>query len=175
MNADQRTVGGNLLGGAAGQKDWRVPVFVVLWILLSVQCVVDVLARDSGRYAYPTIAMPGFGAGQVDTHRRGRVTERQIQVIDAAGASHAITAGALLAPMPYTSATSTLDRIFDPSANVAPELSPETINYLRRQAEQLNLGAEPVGLRLVWLPEFLDIASLNRTSAGDATVREVRW
>lgn len=153
----------------------RIWIIAALCVFLAIQCAVDVLARHSGRYAYPTVAMPGFGAGQVESGGRGRVTEREIQVIDAQGTLHSVTPDALLSPMPFTSAIATLDRIFAPSSDAAPVLGVEAVEYLKLQTEQLNMNADPVGLRFTWQPEFLDLNSLQRTPAGDATVREVAW
>lgn len=133
------------------------------------------MSRIYGDEAFPAIVMPSFGVRMVGTDNVARVTDRQIQVIDANGTSHSVAPETLLAPMPVASAISTLDRIFEPSAKAGPELPPDTVDYLRRQAEQLHLDSAPVRLRLVWQPENFDVRSMQRTPAGEAKVREVKW
>lgn len=119
--------------------------------------------------------MPGFGAKSVGADGRAKVTARTIEILSADGSNRPVAAEELLAPMPVASAISTLDEIFKPSAPESPLLAGNTIDYLRRQAESLNLPGTAVGLRLSWQPELFNIQSFNRVSSGAATVREVRW
>lgn len=175
MDAQQGAVDVSPRRNNGKQRAWRVWFLVALWIVLIVQGGVDGLSRLSGQDAFPTVAMPGFSASNVGTNGQSRVTERQIYVIDASGTSHSITPAKLLEPMPVASAAATLDRIFKPSAKVAPALATETVQYLRGQAERLTLSTDPVGLRLVWQPELLDTRTLQTRPASEATVREVTW
>lgn len=175
MDKHHDAVGAEQPTGPVTQRNWRVWFVIALWVILVLQGGVDILARTTGSNAFPTIAMPGFGAKNIGADGGARVTDRRIDVIDADGTLHKVTPEGLLAPMPTASAVFTLNRIFDPTADVAPELSAETIEYLKRQSEQLGLDGDPVGLRLVWQPEIFDIRTLQRTPAGEATVREVDW
>lgn len=172
------------------QRTWRVWLILALWIFLLVQGAVVALSRYTGTEAYPMIAMPGFNASDIGANGQARVTERKIEVIDANGGLHSVTATALLAPMPTNPANATLDRIAgqwkkdrrqtqsadsNPRVTLSPALSAETTDYLKRQTEQLALNPRPIGLRIVWQPETLDMRSLQRTPAGEPTVWEVRW
>lgn len=171
---DQDSVGdGKEVQGS--RRTWRVWVVIALWCGLALQGAADIVIRQSGHNAFPTIAMPGFGAKNIGTDGRAKVTARTIDVIGADGTQHAVAPEELLAPMPVASAISTLDEIFEPSAEGAPELSADTVNYLKRQTELLDSPSEAVGLRLVWQPELFDIQSLERVPSGTATVREVKW
>lgn len=162
--------------GTAGQKPtWRVWLIVGVWAFLLVQGATDQISRAHGHGIFPTIAMPGFSAKNVGTDGRARITEREIQVIGADGRLRPVEVDQLMAPLNSSSAVATLDRIFDPKAKGPPEFSPETVDFLRRQTEQLHSGADPVGLRIAWQPTILDIHSLDKTPEGEPTVREVRW
>ncbi|GAA1691018.1 hypothetical protein MMUR_55350 [Mycolicibacterium murale] len=148
---------------------------ISLWVVLLAQGVVDGVARTSGNYAFPTVAMPGFGAGNVSDDGLGRGVKRSIQIIGADGTAFPVSADELLAPMPASSASFTIDRILAPTQNIAPSLPPETVDYLEYQARRLKPGADPVGLLVEWQPETINLATLQQTSSDSPTIREVSW
>ncbi len=155
---------------------WRLWLIVVLWVFLIAQFAVDVHFRSVGRAPYPTITMPAFSAGDVGNDGHARVTTRTIHVIDSDGIDGPVVrADALLAPLQAGPASSTLDRILGPSADLGPEPTPETVQWLKAHTERLGLTPQPAGLRIVWQPVQLNIRTGEWTAAGTATVREVRW
>jgi hypothetical protein len=163
-------------GGGPGRPGaWRVWLIVALWALLVIQLAVHPLSPLAERKPYPTITMPAFGAANVGTDGRARVTERTVEVINRDGTVHTVSAAALLAPLHSGPASLTLDRLLKPSADGAPEPAHETVEWLKSQTTRLALTPDPVGLRVIWQPVTLDIRTLKRTPAGEATVREVRW
>ena len=156
-------------------RTWRVWFIVALWVVLVAQFVVDSLATSAGREPYPTITMPAFSAANVGTDGRARVTERTVQVINRDGTVRPVGVAALLAPLHSGPASLTLDRLLKPSAEVAPEPSHETVEWLKAKAARFASTPDPVGLRVVWQPAILDTRTLTKTPTGPATVREVRW
>lgn len=154
---------------------WRVWLIVVLWALFIAQFAVVTQSRSAGSAPYPIITMPAFSAEAVDTDGRARVTVRTIHVINSDGTGQTVDVGTLLAPLHTGPASSTLDRLLKPSDDVSPELTHETVEWLKGQTERLGLTPDPVGLRLVWQPAELDTRTGVWTPAAEATVREVRW
>ncbi|WP_211695830.1 hypothetical protein [Mycobacterium spongiae] len=162
-------------GTAEQPGTWRLWLIVGLWILLVAQFVVGASFPVAGRQPFPVVTMPVFGAENVGTDARAHVAERTVHVINRDGTEHTVNAAALLAPLPPGPASQTLDRLLRPSSEVASEPTDETVKWLKAHAERLELGPDPVGLRVTWQPVILDIRTLARTPAGPATVREVRW
>lgn len=175
MDADQKFSDHKASINSQRQSNSRVWIVLALCAFLVVQGAGDIFARTAGGNAFPTIAMPGFGAKSVGTDGRAKATDRIIEVIDADGTSHEVTAETLLAPMPTASAVSTLNRIFDPAAKVAPGLTASTVEYLKKQTQRLDPVRNAVGLRLTWQPETFNIETLERAPMGPPTVREVSW
>lgn len=154
---------------------WRLWVILALWALFIAQLAVVSQSRSTGSTPYPIITMPAFSAEDVSTDGRAQVTVRTIHVINSDGTGQAVGVGALLAPLHTGPASSTLDRILKPSVEASPELSDETVKWLKAQTERLGVTPDPVGLRVVWQPTELDTRTGAWTPAGEATVREVHW
>jgi hypothetical protein len=153
----------------------RVWIVVGLWVVLVMQFGVDTVSTLISSEPFPTITMPAFSAERVGRDGTARITTRTIEVIGSDGSSHVVEASALLSPLYSVPAGATLDRLLKPTQGTDPDLSDQSLEWLRRQAEQLAVTAQPAGLRVKWEPEVLDLRTLTKTGAADPTVREVRW
>jgi hypothetical protein len=150
-------------------------LIVALWVFLIAQFAVDTVSTLAGHEPFPTITMPAFSARSVEADARAQVTERTIQITSRDGTVHTVDEAALLAPLYSVPATATIDRLLKPSADVAPQPTQATIQYLKSQSERLGLASDPVALRVIWQPSVLDLRTLTVTPAGHAIVREVQW
>lgn len=153
----------------------RLWIIVGLWAVLVMQFAVDTVSTLVSSEPFPTITMPAFSAERIDRDGTARITTRTIEVIGSDGSLHDVEAADLLSPLYAVPAATTLDRLLKPTYGVVPRLSDESLEWLRVQAEGLAVTARPVGLRVTWQPEVLDLRTLTKNAAADPTTREVRW
>lgn len=156
-------------------KYWRVWIVVALWVVLVVQFAVDTVSTLVSSEPFPTVTMPAFSAERIARDGTARVTTRTVEVIGSDGSIRVVQAAELLEPLYSVPAGLTLDRLLKPNEGVEPYLSVEAIEWLRRQAEQLEVPAETAGLRVIWQPEILDLRAAIKTPDAEPTVREVHW
>lgn len=156
-------------------KYWRVWIVVGLWVVLVAQFAVDTVSTLVSSEPFPTITMPAFSAERIGRDGTARITTRTVKVIGSDGSLHVVEAADLLSPLYSVPAGFTLDRLLKPAQGVVPDLSDETVEWLRDQTEQLAVTAEPVGLRVEWQPEVLDLRTSETSVAADPSIREVRW
>ena len=153
----------------------RVWIVAGLWFVLVVQFAVDSVSTLVGSEPFPTVTTPAFSAERVDRDGTARVLTRKIEVIGDDGSLHAVEAAELLSPLYSVPAGMTLDRLLKPAEGAVPDLSHESLEWLRRQAEQLRVTDKPIGLRVEWKPEVLDLHTMTKVTVAQPKVREVRW
>ncbi|MCF6391023.1 hypothetical protein L2K20_29035 [Mycobacterium sp. MBM] len=139
------------------------------------QFAVDTVLTLVSSEPFPTITMPAFSAERINRDGTASVTTRTIEVIDSDGSLHAVEAAELLSPLYSVPAGITLDRLLKPVRGATPDLSDESLEWLKAQTERLASTARPVGLRITWQPEVLDLRTSTMTVATEPTIREVRW
>lgn len=172
---ESRSKSSSELAGSQRVKHRRVWIVVALWVVLVMQFAVDTVSTLVSSEPFPTITMPAFSAERIDRDGTARVTTRTIEVIGSDGSLHDVEAAELLAPLYAVPAAITLDRLLKPTDGVVPDLSDESREWLRVQTERLSVTGQPVGLRVTWQPEVLDLRTSTKTAAADQTIREVRW